>query len=383
VLRVLTSNRAVSLQTVAMDIVKVANRLGIDAMWHDRPLIPKELKMNGDRAIVVMAVDVLNSMSWFLFARDYTKAGVRNVFYGPIEGRVNRQFIQYWMREITYVAVSNYVRERLLEAGFRVIDVVPHGIDLRQVLEVKRMGLTMERYLSDHGLDPRKHFIILTIANSHPRKGLAWYDKVISIVEKKDPSVKFLVITEERGLNYFNQHQNLVVTTDFGRLPRQSILALIGSVHVLALPSLSEGFGLPVLEAMTLGTPCVHASLPPIMEFSTGFVVPVRDVMYFDKEVIGPSGILFEQHLYEVSEFADVLLQVIDLWKNKKESIIDWRAKSWERALQYDIYKVYPRLLRYVVPVMEENVEEKLEAYDFSKLPPTPETSPQVVTQSV
>jgi glycosyltransferase involved in cell wall biosynthesis len=347
-LLVLTSNRAVSLQTVAQDIVTAAFEAGIKASWLPRQLAPIEVKQQASAEVTIMPFDPLLSAPWILLNRDLTKGGVRNLYYATIEGKVNRRFLANWMREVRYVANSNYTAEKLREAGLSIEAVVPHGVDMKMVEKAKKMKSLGLAYLQKHGLDPSRHVVVLTIANSHPRKGLAWLDKVIKVVESKNPDIKFLVVTEPKGLDYFSQHQNLVVSTDFGKLPRLTVLSLIASVHVLAIPSLSEGFGLPALEAMALGTPVVHAELPPLMEFSTGFTVPVKEIYEFDRQVVGPSGIIYEQHLYDVNEFADVLLQVVDMYRNKKEAIKDWRAKSLEVARKYDIRAVYPALIKLV-----------------------------------
>ncbi|WP_425069225.1 glycosyltransferase [Reyranella sp.] len=50
-------------------------------------------------------------------------------------------------------------------------------------------------------------------------------------------------------------------------VPRHHLVALIKAARALLFPSLYEGFGLPVLEAMVLGTPVITssaASLPEI-----------------------------------------------------------------------------------------------------------------------
>jgi len=347
-IRVMTSNRAVSLQVVAMDITRVGQGLGLDISWFDRMFTPQEIRKSNDAAVIIMPCDPLYAAPWILLARDLTKGGVKNVYYCPVEGKVNRRFVQSWMREVSYVAVSNYVKEKLLEAGLRVLDAVPHGVDIAAAVSAKRHRRLALEYFYKHGLDPEKHTIVLTVSNAHPRKGLAWYDKIIVAVEKRDPNVKFLVITEEKGLDYFSKHSSLVVSTDFGKLPRVSILSLIAHTHIFALPSLSEGFGLPVLECMALGTPVVHGELPPLMEFSTGFAVPIKEIKYFDRSEVGPSGIVYEQHLYDVEEFAEVLLQVVDIVRNRKDVLEDWRARSFEKAKQFDIHVVYPRLLKYV-----------------------------------
>jgi len=53
-----------------------------------------------------------------------------------------------------------------------------------------------------------------------------------------------------------------------GPVPRSDLVALMGGASVLAYPSLSEGFGLPVLEAMACGTPVVAARIGPIIEIA-------------------------------------------------------------------------------------------------------------------
>jgi glycosyltransferase involved in cell wall biosynthesis len=355
-IRVITSSRAVSLQVVAQDIVKAGLELKLPVQWFDRLFLPYDIRVAGDTVIIVMPVDVLYVQPYLLLCRDLKRGGVKNVYYATIEGKVDRRHVRDWMREVDFVANSYYTRDKLIEAGFKVIDVVHHGVDLREIEKARRMKRVGAEYMAEHGLDPSKHTIVLTISNSHPRKGLAWLDKIIEVVEQKDPLVKFMVVTEERGKGYFGKHSNLVVVTDFGKLPRTTVLALIASTHILVVPSLSEGFGLPVLEAMALGTPIVHAELPPLMEFSTGFTVPVKEILYFDKHEVGPSGIIFEQHLYDVDEFAEVLLHVVDLIRNHPQEIEDWRTETWEKVQEFDIRRVYPRLLCHVTEDMPPQI---------------------------
>jgi len=63
-------------------------------------------------------------------------------------------------------------------------------------------------------------------------------------------------------------------------LNRAEMEALIGHARALLMPSLAEGFGLPVAEAMTLGTPSVISTVPALLETAAGaaLVVDPRDV---------------------------------------------------------------------------------------------------------
>ena len=58
-------------------------------------------------------------------------------------------------------------------------------------------------------------------------------------------------------------------------------MAQTSAADVLAFPSLYEGFGLPILEAMACGTPVVGARVGGIkysvLDGSTGYLVPPND----------------------------------------------------------------------------------------------------------
>ncbi|MDX1582693.1 MAG: glycosyltransferase, partial [Thermoanaerobaculia bacterium] len=41
--------------------------------------------------------------------------------------------------------------------------------------------------------------------------------------------------------------------------------------------SLMEGFGLPVIEAMSHGTPVIVSAIPPLLEVAGGAAIPIED----------------------------------------------------------------------------------------------------------
>jgi alpha-1,3-rhamnosyl/mannosyltransferase len=65
-----------------------------------------------------------------------------------------------------------------------------------------------------------------------------------------------------------------------GRVSDADLRALYTGARIFAFPSLHEGFGLPVLEAMVQATAVVCADIPPLREVSGGAarLVPAEDV---------------------------------------------------------------------------------------------------------
>lgn len=124
---------------------------------------------------------------------------------------------------------------------------------------------------------------VLAIGTVEPRKG---FDHLVRAVAKLDDPELPLLIAGRGGWGDLDLGR---VADDCG-LPR-SRLRLLGAVGddtlvaalrhatLLAMPSLAEGFGLPVLEAMALGVPVVHSDAPALVEVAgnAGVTVPRAD----------------------------------------------------------------------------------------------------------
>jgi len=105
--------------------------------------------------------------------------------------------------------------------------------------------------------------------------------------------------------------------------------------------SLSEGFALPVLEALSAGKPVVHADYAPLNEVTTpktSFRVRVVDTIY--KREIG--AIEYELHFYDPNEFADMIIYAKD---QVLRSRVEYAHACVRRAKQFDARKTYKQFI--------------------------------------
>lgn len=74
-----------------------------------------------------------------------------------------------------------------------------------------------------------------------------------------------------------------------GRLDDADLTAVMAAAHALVAPSRSEGFGLPVLEAMSLGVPVIVSDVSALTELvgNAGMVVPVEDTKALANAIVG------------------------------------------------------------------------------------------------
>ncbi len=347
---VVTSSRGVSLQVVASHIRRVLESRGLEARLLTYPSLAHVVSGAYSAWITVMTFDPLWATPFFIADREARVNGLKAVFYATVEGKPRTDVLPRWVaRDLSFVACSRYVQSKLTEAGVRVEGVVHHGVDLAEFRNAGRLGA---RLRSELGLG-EDDFLVLYVAGGYPRKGHDLFAKVISEVSRRDPSVRFLIVTDDSGaahyaglgnatvLRVFGEVPNRDVSLLFGSEPRLRLIAAYGASDVYAQASLAEGFGLPVLEALASGKLVVHPDYEPLSEVTdraTSLRVPVEYVQLKPDNGPLPCGILYEHHVYDPAVFAEVLLQAKDEVRRRRGEIA--RA-AVERASLFDVHRTY------------------------------------------
>jgi glycosyltransferase involved in cell wall biosynthesis len=171
------------------------------------------------------------------------------------------------------IAVSHYTKKCLvdiLRLDPRKITVAYHGIDHDQFRPLTTVGAIHERY----ALSAERHYLIY-VGSEDPRKNLMTLVRALAQVRRDLPDVELIKV----GRSHFERERQRLTTVaiELGvrdaihfldDVPEDDLPLLYNLADLYVTPSLYEGFGFPVVEAMACGTPVVCAkagSLPEIV----------------------------------------------------------------------------------------------------------------------
>jgi len=156
---------------------------------------------------------------------------------------------------------------------------------------------------------------------------------VLLEIAKRRQDKKFMLITNDRR---FDALRN-VKRYDFASVSELNKYSLLRKCKWMLFLSKCEGFGMPCLEAMSLGVPCIFSDAQAHNEFSCGIRIPIKNVKYA-KWIVGYfklHEITLEDALNALSEAekADYTALSVEV-KKKGESVGD-PMKVAERLAQH------------------------------------------------
>lgn len=176
-------------------------------------------------------------------------------------------------REALVLCSSAATMDDCMAAGLVAdrLRLVPLGVDVQPAA-----ADDVERVRREHGL-PSEY--ILFVGTVEPRKNLAALARAVSSLDRPLP----LVVAGAQG--WGDVPVALEGVQFLGFVPTGDLPGLYAAATVFAYPSLREGYGLPVLEAMAQGAPVVTSGGTATEETAGGAAVlvdPLRDASIAD-----------------------------------------------------------------------------------------------------
>jgi glycosyltransferase involved in cell wall biosynthesis len=230
---------------------------------------------------------------------------------------IGYHFLEYrWLRnyvDVPTVTVSESTRQDLLDLGFKEVFVVPEGLNFKPLSRVpEKEGYPVVAYVGRLKRAKRPDHAV----------------KAFRIVKEKIPEAELWII----GEGYFKKDLERMAGEGvrfFGSLSDVKRRELMKRAWVLVNPSVREGFGLNVVEANALGTPCVAYD-----------VAGLRDSVNKNE-----TGLLAEAG--SVEDLADKLVIVLKddtLRERLSKNALDYsRRFSWDESAEAFL-KIFQRL---------------------------------------
>ena len=230
-------------------------------------------------------INFVHVNDYWWFPQAYLAARICNI---PIVVHIRQQIEpvrikQYWLQRPDYLfPVSMDIERVLLDMGVNSdrISVTYSGIDPNHFFSLRDKIEFYRRYNLEEN-----RVVIGTVANLFPRKGYEYLIEALVDVKKTFPEICCFIVgegpksyckelarlVEEKGLN------SNVMFVGF----QKDVYDFLNAFDLFVLPSLMEGFGIALLEAMAMSKAIVASGVGGVPEVithgETGLLVPSKD----------------------------------------------------------------------------------------------------------
>lgn len=193
---------------------------------------------------------------------------------------------------------------------------------------------------------------ILSVSTQEPRKNIQKLVDAFGKISQKNPNVT-LVLVGKHGWGQpvpTDADQNIIYT---GYTPENDLISLYSGCRVFVYPSLYEGFGLPILEAMACGAPVITSNNSSMVEIAKDAAILIdprsEDQMVRSLEMV--LGLKLEDYQkmvnaslnrarkYSWSKVAKQTLQIYKEVVGKTKNAVETKEKE-EKQMSKDNVKI-------------------------------------------
>jgi glycosyltransferase involved in cell wall biosynthesis len=191
--------------------------------------------------------------------------------------------------------------DRWLNTEPEKVAVVPNGVGSEcRILPPETVAEWKQQYTKSEA-----EICLLHVGTNHHRKNVETVFKALKAIVDRNIPVRLWKVGEDfypeqkqyLKDNNLTEHITLVTTPD-----REAVIKFYNAADILIAPSLYEGFGLTILEAMACGTPTITANVSSIPEVAGNAAVLVEptDVDAITQAILRIDGdAIFRQDLID------------------------------------------------------------------------------------
>ena len=200
-----------------------------------------------------------------------------------------------------------------------------------------------ETIRNSYGID-KDAFVVLTVADNQERKNLSRALQIFAGFSKQVPNSKYILVTRENafvGWKLRDLAQDLKINDKFNvyerGLPQQDLWNLYAISDAFLLTSKAEGLGMPMLEAQSMGLPCLATNctgMAELLEDGKGILINHEHQQDPENTYIDPFG---NGHRY-FADLNDGINKLVALYQGDRLQIVKKahkfaKSRTWEVAV--------------------------------------------------
>ncbi|PES17449.1 glycosyltransferase family 4 protein [Bacillus cereus] len=230
----------------------------------------------------------------------------------------SKNFVRWY--KLLYLSTSKFSKRIITVSDFSKDDLVKHLPNLKDKITVSHIAVDhMDKVAFDDSIlsenDLKEKQYLLAVSSMHPNKN---FDLIIKTLEELANFNEQIVIAGGQNSKVFS---NTFVKKNpnvkfVGYVTDEQLKSLYSKARAFIFPSYYEGFGLPPLEAMSLGCPVIAstaASIPEVCE---------EAALYFDPD----SSVELKECISQIYEDDQIVEEMRNKGLQRKE------AFSWEQT---------------------------------------------------
>jgi L-malate glycosyltransferase len=198
---------------------------------------------------------------------------VLDPFMKPYSSWLQRIHYATMLRRFTTMAVQK--AQAVTAVSRFTADIVRRDLGYEDPLPVIYDGVDTGRFQPARRAHAKNDVRVLFSGNLTLRKGAQW---LAPIARRLHPNIRIFYTTGLRTKSRLPSGPNLI---PIGRVPHGEMHSRYQQMDILLMPTVREGFGMAVLEAMACGLPVVASdcsSIPELLDDGKGgFLCPVGD----------------------------------------------------------------------------------------------------------
>lgn len=275
-----------------------------------------------DKTVVVTCHDLIN-----FYCRDNLQNSVKlplvssGMWLHAVKG------MKYADRIVAVSSMTAKDTTQILDIEPARISVIPNAVEAAFQPLPKEQA---ESFRQKYGISSET-ICLLNVGSNHPRKNLSTILKVVETLKQRGLSIHLLKV----GADFTDEQKAFIKTQGLenyvsylGKPEKSTLVQIYNAADILIAPSLHEGFGITLIEAMSCGIPVITSKVSAM------------------PEVVGDAGVLVDPTDYQAIADAVCHLQNNPVYYQElvKKGLVRAKSFTWEKTAE-QIAEIYEKLL--------------------------------------